>query len=1549
MNNSEPINTPEGIAVVGMAGRFPGANNADEFWLNLLNSVESISFFSEEELIRSGIKPEVLKNPNYVKAAGIVEGVDLFDASFFGFSPRESEIMDPQQRLFLEVSWEALENAGYDSDRFAGFIGVYGGLSTSTYLYNIFTRTDLIVSAGRLSIILGNDKDHLPLRVSYKLNLKGPSINVNTACSTSLVAIHLACQSLLVGECDAALAGGITITVPQKAGYVYEEEGLLSPDGHCRAFDARAKGTVCGNGVGVVVLRRLSDALANGDNILAVIKASAVNNDGAMRIGYTAPSAEGQASVIAEALALARVSPETIRYIETHGTGTVLGDAIELSALNEVFQAHTSAKRFCAIGSVKTNIGHLDSAAGVAGLMKAVLSLKHKKIPASLNFEQPNPKLNIESSPFYVNTSLSEWEASSAPRRAGVSSFGIGGTNAHVILEESPPREPSSASRPWNLIVLSAKTESALEAATDRLAGHLEKYPDQNLSDTAYTYQVGRKQFEHRRAVVGSDHPHLMRAIEMRDPKFLLSSSCASGSRPVTFMFPGLGDHYVNMALELYQNESAFKKQLDYCGELLKTYLGLDLIAALYPSGSGGATSNGTDASAQGSASTIDLRKMLRREANSDSKGTTEFDKTILAQPAVFAIEYALARLFMSWGIQPESMIGYSIGEYVAACLAGVISPEDALYLVAKRAEIIQSLPGGEMLAVPVSEHELSSFLSDGVSISAVNTPSLCIVSGTQERIRDLEKQLAERGLLCRKVQTTHAFHSSMMDPAFDLLVREVKSVKLKRPKLPYISNVTGTWVTESQATDPTYWARHMCAAVRFGDGIAPLLENEDRIFLEIGPGHSLGSILLQHPASKKRDDLLVLASLRHQYERYSDEAFILTTLGKLWLAGAEPDWNGLYPGQRRYRVPLPTYPFERKRYWIESNKAAEVAAENRPSAGLIADMADWFSVPIWKQSAHPTIAETSESVTSSRRWLIFVGESEFAAELARRCEGKSQSVTTVRIGTEFARLGDRAYAINPQRKEDYNQLLEALINTNSKPEHIIHLWGVGGAGKSSGRNEFEQLQALGVYSLLFLVQALAKHDIAHSLINDVADSLSIDVVTDNMQPVTGLEELCPEKATVLGPCKTIPQEYPNLICRSIDIALASPGSWQERKLIDRLLADFSVPPGKLIIAYRGGNLWVQAYEPLRVEGMNREPVRLREKGVYWITGGLGRDSLVRAKYLAEKFHARLVLTSRSGLPPRAEWDSWLATHDSRDETSEKIGKVIELEEAGSEVLVMSADVANEQQMQAAMRAIDERFGELHGIIHAAGLTDVKYSQVISEIEQVECEQHFQSKVYGCYVLENVLRGRALDFCILTSSVASITGGVGILAYTSATIFMDAFVHRHNQTDSVCWTSLNWQGVSEEQTVEAFRRILSLAHISQLIVSPEDLRASIERRIHLDFLRKPNITQTTAHSRPNLRNQFVAARNDIEHRLAELWQQLLGIDQVGIHDNFLELGGDSLLGVQLIARLRKMLNINLTVRSLFESPTVAELALTIEELLIEEIELLTEEETSRLS
>ena len=897
------------IAIIGMAGRFPKASNLNAFWQNLREGVEGISFFSEQELKDVGVDPTVLSDPNYVKANAVLEDIELFDASFFGYAPRAAEILDPQHRLFLESAWEALENAGYNSETYEGLISVYGGASiTSYFLCNLFSNTELIKTVGLDQIRHSNRPDNLTTRVSYKLNLKGAAITVQTACSTSVVAVHLACQSLLDRECDMALAGGVTVTVPQTTGYFYQEGGIASPDGHCRAFDAKARGTVGGSGVGIVVLKRLTDAIADGDCIHTVIKGSAINNDGSLKVGYAAPSVSGQAQVITEALAMAGTEPETIGYVETHGSGTIIGDPIEIAALTQAFHSSTDKKGFCAIGSVKTNIGHLDTAAGIAGLIKTVLALKHKLIPPSLHFEEPNPQIDFANSPFYVNTELSEWKTNGTPRRAGVSSFGLGGTNVHVILEEAPTVEPSRPSRPWQLLVLSAKTRSALETATVNLADYLKQHPDLNLADVAYTLQVGRRAFNHRRTVVCQTLEEA--TVALHDEKRVLSSIQETNNRPVAFMFPGLGTHYIDMAWELYQVEPIFREQVDRCCSLLKPLLSIELRDVLYPDK--GNSKSKTDLVSSNAG--FDLRKMLARAKGQADEATQKLNQTFLAQPILFVIEYALAKLWNSWGIHPQAMLGYSIGEYVAACLAGVLSLEEALTLVARRAQLIQELPGGAMLAVPLSEPEVHPLLGEKLFLSATNGPSLSVISGTAEAVDELAQQLTERGLACCRLQASHAFHSKMMEPIAQSFTELVKTFNLQPPKIPYLSNVTGTWITADQVTDPSYWTQHLCQPVRFAEGIAQLLQEPTRVLLEVGPGGTLCTLARQHQV----EGLVALSSLRYSHEQRSDVAFLLETLGQLWLAGVEVNWSDFHAIKQRHRIPLPTYPFERKRYWVE-------------------------------------------------------------------------------------------------------------------------------------------------------------------------------------------------------------------------------------------------------------------------------------------------------------------------------------------------------------------------------------------------------------------------------------------------------------------------------------------------------------------------------------------------------------------------------------------------------------------------------------------------------
>ena len=913
----------DAIAIIGMAGRFPGAANVHELWRNLSDGRESITFFNDAELAAAGVPPELRSLPDYIPAAGVLAGVDLFDAGFFGLTPREAELMDPQQRLFLECCWQACEDAGYVPLSHPGKIGVYGGSASPSYfVVHVLPNVDFVT--GWSQIKLFNDKDFLTAQASYRLNLRGPSLAVQTACSTALVAVHLAGQALLNGECEMALAGGSTVNFPHRTGYLFQEGGIASPDGHCRAFDARARGTVSGSGAGVVLLKRLAEALADRDTIHAVILGSAINNDGAGKAGFTAPGVEGQIQAIGEALALAGVDPETVGYVEAHGSGTPLGDPIEIEALSHAFRKSTQRRGFCAVGSVKTNLGHTGAAAGVAGLLKAVQALKHRQIPPSLHFTEPNPLLRLDESPFYVNARLRDWPEDGAPRRAGVNSLGMGGTNAHVVLEEAPAAEPGSASRPWQLLLLSARSGPALEAASTRLAQWLREHPEADLADVAHTLRVGRHGFAHRRALVCRGREEVAAGLEAAAPE-----SVAPGSeRGVAFLLPGTGDHYAGMGAGVYREEPCFRDALDRCAEALRPHLGLDLRNVLHPAGGG----------AQGGAR--DLRSLLSGAVEDEDEASLRLGRTALLHPALFAVEYALAELWREWGLRPWALLGYSLGEYVAACLAGVCSLEDALAVVAARARLVDGLPAGVLLAVPLPEEELAPLLDrdPDLSLSAANGPGLSVAGGPAEAVAKLERELAGRGVSCRRLRTRHAFHSRMMEPVAGELARLLAGIRLAPPRIPFVSNATGTWITDAEATDPAYWARHLCRTVRFAQGVETLMAGaagEPPLLLEVGPGQTLGTLAQQHP--RRPAGLVTVASLpgRSRVGGPAEEpAQLLDALGRLWCAGAAPGWAGFTAREERRRVPLPTYPFERRRYFLDlpAAPAPSVTASPAPS-----------------------------------------------------------------------------------------------------------------------------------------------------------------------------------------------------------------------------------------------------------------------------------------------------------------------------------------------------------------------------------------------------------------------------------------------------------------------------------------------------------------------------------------------------------------------------------------------------------------------------------------
>ena len=895
-----------GIAVVGLAGRFPQAPDIDAFWTLLKDGREAVVTFGDEELLAAGVDPALLSNPEYVKSGTVVDDIEYFDAGFFRMSTRDAEIADPQHRLFMECAWQALEHAGYPPERTESRVGLYAGVGENTYRrLHLEPNQALMSSVGAYRIATLNVADFLATYTAFKLNLTGPAVTVQTACSTSLVAVHMACQSLLNFECDMALAGGVSVFLPQRQGYLYQEGMIASPDGHCRAFDAQAQGTIHGGGAGVVLLKRLDEAIADGDTIHAVILGSAVNNDGASKIGFTAPGVGGQTDVILEAQSAAGVHPDEISYIESHGTATPLGDLIEMQALTAAFRAHTQRKSYCAIGSVKTNIGHADTAAGIAGLIKTILALQHRQLPASLHFSAPNPQIDFPDSPFFVNHRLRNWDAPGAQRRcAGVSAFGIGGTNAHLIVAEAPaaravpqlaPAKPS-----WQLLSLSARTATALEKARRNLSDYLADRPDTDLNDVAYTLHFGRQDFRNRHVLVCRDSREAALLLSTPAPQGNISRAAPESAPGVVFLFPGGGAQYPNMGRDLYEANgidgfSVYREQVDRCLAVFQSTFGIDLKPHLFPARDGNA----------------------EQTAQALQDAVIVLEKPSLAYPALFITEYSLAQLWLSWGIDPVAMIGHSMGEYVAACLAGVFSPEDALSIVTWRGQLYETLPPGAMLSVALSPADLQSRLSGDLAIAAINKQNLCTVSGPADAIARLAVSLTAEGIPSNRVRIAFAGHSPMQEPILDEFRSRLQRVRFSPPKIPFISNVSGGWIRPDEAVSPEYWVRHLRHTVRFADGVSELLRESSRVFLEVGPGQTLRPLIEAHPAKQKSHT--VLCSMRHPADPTSDSPHLLRTAGELWRSGVAVDWRSLRAHRSGRRIPLPTYPFEREKHWIDA------------------------------------------------------------------------------------------------------------------------------------------------------------------------------------------------------------------------------------------------------------------------------------------------------------------------------------------------------------------------------------------------------------------------------------------------------------------------------------------------------------------------------------------------------------------------------------------------------------------------------------------------------
>ncbi|MFT6057629.1 MAG: acyl transferase domain-containing protein/acyl carrier protein [Pseudohongiellaceae bacterium] len=1340
-NQDLPEHDESAIAIIGMACHLPGALNIKEYWENLRDGVESVQFFTDEELLAAGESARNLAHPNYVRAQPTLENFNRFDASFWGFSPQDAAVTDPAHRLFLEVAYEALEHAGqtaYDSE---GRVGVFASSGENLYrMQNLQSNPQLIDDMGAFLVRhTGNCMNFLATRLSYELDLRGPSINVQTACSSTLVGIHMATQSLLGGECDTAIVGGSTVVVPQKRGYIYRDGEILSPDGHCRPFDANSQGTVFGSGAGAVVLKRLEDAITDGDTVHAVIRGTAVNNDGAQKIGFLAPSVDGQAGAISEALTMSGIDAGDVSYIETHGTGTPVGDPIEFEAINQVFREATDKRDYCRIGSVKSNIGHLGEAAGSAALIKVILSLKNKQIPASLNYLAPNPQLDMHDTPFMINSTLTPWKVDGT-RTAGINALGAGGTNAYILVDEAPDLEPSDDSdHALQLLVLSAKTATALNSASRNLAKALKENTELNFADVAHTLQVGRRAYTHRRALACETKEDAIALLEISDPKRLVDAECSDQSPSLVFMFPGGGAQYSGMGQDLYATEETYREAFDSCMNCLSSELATQ------------------------------VKSLVFAKDEDQKKATKELERPSLTLTSLFATEYSLAKQLLAWGAKPSALIGHSMGENTAACIAGVMRLEDAMKLVLIRGQLFEKSPEGGMLSISLPIEEARQYMPADMDTAAINAPDLCVASGAVTDIDALQSTLESKDIGCHRVRIEVAAHSRILECILDDFRAYLSSITLSPPKIPFTSNLTGSWITDEQATDPNYWVDHLRNTVRFADNVETVLKDEPRVLVEIGPGRILTNLARAGATPAKA----IFNSMRHPNEPDSDCEFALRTLGNIWANGVAIDWEQYRGDEMRHRIPLPTYPFERKIYWVEPGKQTSLTTPEQEDLSKRNSIDEWFASVNWHQNGQPVLKASVD-----HNWLIFkddLGVSDaLIKQLASNTElDKPQSITEVTMGASFSQSADDHFELDPNCNEHFEHLFSALDDLKNTPDHIVYLWPA-----SSTPNALSSQLAPCFWGLFNLGKMLGELD----------DPISLTVVSTDMHAIGG-QASHPEKSLLIGPVAVLPHEFGHVTTKSIDIHLSNSQAGSTSRIVEQISRELLSEATDRFVAYRGNDRLTRKVEAARLDPTEKLNASwLKKDSTVLITGGLGGIALNIAKQLAQQGVKNLVLVSRRGLPNKAEWPTFIEANPNNS-ISNKIRYVQEVESLGTQVIAAKADITDPSAMQKVIEDVSNQYGQINGIIHSAGSMD---DQLIVLKTRESAEAVINAKVRGAIVLDALFEDKPLDFFVVFSSIASFLGLPGQVDYTAANAFLDAFARERAERASGKTISINW-------------------------------------------------------------------------------------------------------------------------------------------------------------
>ena len=1452
------------IAIIGISCRFMHSESPLDFWKNLENGNELLCFYSDQELEALGVSKAKINDANFVKINSFIQGTDCFDYPFFGYTKDEANLMDPQIRVMHELVWSAIENAGIVLSDYKEKIGLYLTASDNlNWIAHGLSNPHPNVDPFQQSNII--NKNYISSLISYNLNLKGPSYLIDTACSSSLATVHIACRNLLLRECSIAIAGGICLDTTTDVGYFYEEGMIASKDGFCRAFDYDSTGTTKGEGGGLVVLKRLEDALNDGDHIYAVIRSSTSNNDGKRKVGYTAPSVLGQADCIKMAHSFANIDPSSISYIETHGTGTKLGDPVEVEALNKAFNHDTSFN--CAIGSVKTNMGHLDYAAGIAGLIKTTLAIQNKVIPPSLHYTKANPEIDFSSGPFYVITEAQKWlQSKDNPIRAGVSSFGIGGTNVHVVLEEEIDERLEGNPSAFQLITYSSKSKESAINYSKKLLAFSEK-TSVDLPNLAYTLNTSRESFQTRNFIVAQDVEDFKNQLSKEQNPITNSRL----GKKVVFMFSGQGSQYFQMGKELYEQEPYFKKLMDSGFTILEKLTDKDY-------------------------------KEILGYLSKETKESELLNQTQHTQPALFLLEYSLARFLIHLGIEPSYLIGHSLGEYVAACVGEVYTLEEGLKIIVKRAILMGDLPTGDMISVGKSEADIALILPSNLSIAAVNTDHTCVVSGEKERVDLFVKVLEEKEIPYTKLKTSHAFHSEMMDEMLEEFEAELSKVNFSKTKYPIVSNLNGKLLEETFSW-PSYLTKHLRNTVRFNAGLDFLLEKEELIFIEIGPGNALANFCKQNKNYSQKS--FVTNLLKHNTEEINGQKKFLTALGQLWCNGLKIKWECFYEHQKSKKIAIPTYSFDQYKLDYKVNPFQKIS--KKLAIGETDSIDDWLYIPNWKKAS---LRKKDSKNVGKENYLLLSEQTPLIDNLYKELlQDESINLISVRKGKAFTQIEDTIFEVNPNIEKDFQNLFSKLEDQGIICHKVIFNWTI------DVKNYDE------IIPYFLVLKNLCKFLISHF----PEIQKKIILLNDFNYPVFNQEEINISKVSTAELVNVCAQENPMIFSCLIDVNQ----QLNNKSLTDKIIDDLKYNYSDKKVVFRNNERWIMFFD--RFEAEDHQDTFIKNNQTYLITGGLGEVAGVLHEHLVKKFESKIILIGRSFIPDESKWDSILKENKDLDVIG-KIKKLQNLKSNHQNIFYYSCDISDRDSFKTAVSLIEKEHGTISGIIHTAGNIDDRTFKPVENITEDVVKMQFDPKVKGTINIYEIFKDKQLDFVWITSSLASILGGLTYGSYAVANNFIDTFLISKRE-ELKNWFGVNLDGISEgrinhQKLIQTFEKSFSILDLPQLIVSVNDPNTFIQ--YNPEATTEDEKHEDVTLNRQNISSEYIPPLTQIEKELCELWESFFGYNQIGIQDNFFEFGGDSLKAMTILKRIHKTHQVEIGIEEFFLSPTIKSIAQKIE-------------------